>query len=195
MKISAAHMRHVEDKLEPDEASYEFLKISASPSLENTLTLVAMLSALNRIAHHLPRPSHFGRFPRRIRHHVGQAVDGPVRVETGGSVINPSTAQDERNGHPAFPPRRVFPSRFKSLFSVTLFPTPTKWPTARHKFHRIRSPILPLPYCHSIPQLTRLPRPPLPGLCRQERKMYDERSKKRSGRTRPDLGSLYGPGR
>jgi len=193
MKISAAHMRHVEDKLESDEASYEFLKILASPSLGNTLTLVAMLSALNRIAHHLPRPSHFGRFPRRIRHHVGQAVDGPVRVETGGSVINPSTAQDERNGHPAFPPRRVFPSRFKSLFSVTLFPTPTKWPTARHKFHRIRSPILPPTV--TIPQLTRLPRPPLPGLCRQGRKMYVERSKKRSGCTRPDLGGLYGPGR
>jgi len=110
-----------------------------------------MLLTLNRIARHLPCPSNFGHLSsRRVRHHVGQAVarrstsSHRIRVETRGSVINPSIAQDERNGRLAFPPRHVCPSHSKPFFLVTLFPPPTKSPTARHKFHRIRSHISPI---------------------------------------------------
>jgi len=97
----------------------------------------------------------------------GSTFNRRVRVEARRSAIKPSTAQDERSGHPAFPPRHVCPSHLKPLFSVTLLPTPAKSPPVCHRFHRIRSPLLPLSYYHSFLQFTRLPRPPLLDSCRQ----------------------------
>jgi len=110
-----------------------------------------MLFSLDGIAHHLPHSDHFGPSPpRRVRRHAGQAAVrrstvAPKSRQVDVLSINSSTAQDGRNGHPAFLPLHVCPSHFKPLSSVTLFPSSMKLSPAYRRFRHIRFPFFASP--------------------------------------------------
>ena len=162
---------------------------------------MATLFILNGTAHDLPRPEHFGPFhPRRVRPHVGQAVDrrptvAPKSRQVDLLSINSSAAQDERNGHPAFLSLHVCPSHFKPLSSVTLFPSSMKLSPAYRRFHHIRFPLL-LP-----PAATPSHDRPLSFILRFSARVnsgyrrYPGRSDGRLGRARLGPSSPYGLGR